>query len=904
MSIQLFLTLLPALCAADELESWPPGVERVTFVSPADDTEQPALFFAPAGTGPFPLLVGLHTWSSDYLQRSSIPYARWCVERRWAFIHPNFRGPNRTPEATGSELAVEDILAAVDFARRSAPIDARRIYLVGTSGGGHAALLMAGRAPHLWAGVSAWVPITDLAAWYRECTARNLRYAGEIATACRGAPLEGTPAFEEARRRSPLTYLHNARGVSIDINAGIRDGHSGSVPISHSLHAFNLLADEKHRIDEATIRKLVETASVPEGTAGPPPVDDHYGDRRPLFRRASGRARVTIFDGGHEIVVGAALAWLAQQRLDRRDSIATGSIDAISIETPLEPPEWALLERELLRANEAACREFFDKYFDVRGFLLCVERWGGDDGPDDAIENLNDWPILHALGADDDVIRMVDKAWEGHLRQYTLAKTTEVPFARDGMYYKEFPVMFDWLHNGEGLTVFNLMGLSLPRDRELRRRVRRYAGFYMNEDPGAPNYDPEHRIIRSLFNGSRGPLLRKATALDWTGDPIEVEGRFELGHGERSYEEMLAHFKDYNDIVGDHPQNLSATTLALNAYMLQHEPRYREWLLEYVDAWLGRIEANGGVIPTNIGLDGTIGGECDGKWYGGVYGWAFSVIVPQTGGIAHRNTHGLGIIGFTNAYLLTGDDRYLDGWRRMIDVINSKAKVIDGQRMYPTMHGDDGWYAFTPSRYTQGAREIWYLSMRDDDLERMGENGWVQFLEGDDDGYPARRLRADLARVRDRVRGMRRDRTTPDTRLSDDPMKYNPASVSSLIELALGGIHPGHRGAPLHCRLRYFDPVRRRAGLPQDVAALVTRLTADAVDVTLVNVSQVEERTLVVQAGGYAEHRFTRVTLDGMITPLDRSDLEIRLAPGAGATLELRMKRHVERPRLGFPWER
>ena len=41
---------------------------------------------------------------------------------------------------------------------------------------------------------------------------------------------------------------------------------------------------------------------------------------------------------------------------------------------------------------------------------------------------------------------------------------------------------------------------------------------------------------------------------------------------------------------------------------------------------------NGGIIPTNIGLDGTIGGACGGKWYGGVYGWGFSVIDPATGG--------------------------------------------------------------------------------------------------------------------------------------------------------------------------------------------------------------------------------------------------------------------------------
>src|SRR5437588_6709338 len=98
----------------------------------------------------------------------------------------------------------------------------------------------------------------------------------------------------------------------------------------------------------------------------------------------------------------------------------------IRIDTPMSPPAWALLERELLRANTAACEEFFKKYFDERGFLLCVERWGGDDGPDDAIENCNDWPLLYALGAPESVRQMYEKAWEGHLRQYTLAKTTEV----------------------------------------------------------------------------------------------------------------------------------------------------------------------------------------------------------------------------------------------------------------------------------------------------------------------------------------------------------------------------------------------------------------------------------------------------------------------------------------------
>ncbi|MEC7566034.1 MAG: hypothetical protein VX738_10160, partial [Planctomycetota bacterium] len=336
----------------------------------------------------------------------------------------------------------------------------------------------------------------------------------------------------------------------------------------------------------------------------------------------------------------------------------------IPIATPLSPPPWALLQRKLLDANSHACDIFYDRYVDSNGHLLCIERWGGDDGPDDAAENFNYWPLLHALGGEQRVLTLYKQSWEGHLRQFTLAKTTDVPFARDGMYYKEFPVMFDWLHNGEGLTAFNLQGLSDPTDTKFQHRTLRYAGFYMNEDPQALNYDTQNNIIRSMFNGSRGPLMRKATGLDWAGDPIEVKNRFRLGHGEENYEQMLAHFKDYNDIVGDHPQNMLATSLGLNAYMLTGQAKYKQWLLEYVDAWRDRCEKNGWIIPTNIGLDGTIGGETDGKWYGGVYGWGFTVVVPQDGSLANRNTHYLGFTGFQNAFMLTGDEQYIDVWRR------------------------------------------------------------------------------------------------------------------------------------------------------------------------------------------------------------------------------------------------
>ena len=38
--------------------------------------------------------------------------------------------------------------------------------------------------------------------------------------------------------------------------------------------------------------------------------------------------------------------------------------------------------------------------------------------------------------------------------------------------------------------------------------------MYMGDDPEAPNYDKDKKLIRSLLTGSRGPMLRKATGLD------------------------------------------------------------------------------------------------------------------------------------------------------------------------------------------------------------------------------------------------------------------------------------------------------------------------------------------------------------------------------------------------------
>ncbi len=329
----------------------------------------------------------------------------------------------------------------------------------------------------------------------------------------------------------------------------------------------------------------------------------------------------------------------------------------------MAPPEWALLQRELLRVQTEACEAFYAKYFDERGYLRAFERWGANDGPDDAIEQVNDWALLHALGGSDRILELYRKAWEGHLQQYSRVRTKQVELGRRGMYVREFPPQMDWQHISEGLTTFNLMGLSTPQDARSSSNAR---GASPGSTPAKirPRRTTiaKHRIIRSVFNGSAGPLLRPATALDWAGDPFDVS-KFKMEHGERTYEETLDALPRVHATSSVTTRSiLQSTTLALNAFMLTGERKYRTWALEYLDAWAERAEANGGILPSLIGLDGRIGGP-NGKWYGGVYGWNFSPIVPQTGQREDRNRVPRAIVAFMNASLLTGDDRYMQVWR-------------------------------------------------------------------------------------------------------------------------------------------------------------------------------------------------------------------------------------------------
>ena len=279
---------------------------------------QPALISPASGAEPRPLAVCLHTWSYGLQEELAAGYLKACRDRNWHCIYPLFRGPNWTPEACGSDLVVSDLECAVEYMKAHYPVDADRIYLVGGSGGGHASLLMAGRRPSVWTAISSWCPISDIAAWFAQTRSKKSNpdvrgYDDHIFEACGGDPLSSPEAAEQAKRRSPLTWLKNASGqVILDIGTGIHDGHTGSVPVSHAILAYNEVAAPEDRIAQEDIDYIVEREEIPsplrfEGE------DPAYGAHRVLMRRASGKVRLTIFEGGHDILPEIAFGFLENQ---------------------------------------------------------------------------------------------------------------------------------------------------------------------------------------------------------------------------------------------------------------------------------------------------------------------------------------------------------------------------------------------------------------------------------------------------------------------------------------------------------------------------------------------------------------------------------------------------------------
>ncbi|MDX1689428.1 MAG: alpha/beta fold hydrolase [Acidimicrobiia bacterium] len=283
------------------------AVEDVRITSTADGAEQPALWLPPRGDRPRPLLVVLHSWSAHYLQHAGIPYAMWAEDNGWAVIAPNYRGVNDDADSTGSDLAVQDAVDAIDWATAQDGVDADHVYTVGYSGGGMMSLLLAGRHPEKVAAAAAWGPPYDLVDFYRQARRQGRHYAWDLERACGGNPTSDADALASCVHRSPMAHLDAAREFSVPvfIGQGIWDT---IVSPSQGARAFNQLADPEDRFSDEQVETFGRQR-VPESISQPVAAESHFTDGDPgvVLARRSASVSLVYFRANHEMVYGASL---------------------------------------------------------------------------------------------------------------------------------------------------------------------------------------------------------------------------------------------------------------------------------------------------------------------------------------------------------------------------------------------------------------------------------------------------------------------------------------------------------------------------------------------------------------------------------------------------------------------
>lgn len=299
----------------DALATWQeaaPAVQDVRITSSADGSAQPALYLAPDGDGDRPLLVVLHSWSARYVQGFGAPYAAWADQEGWAMVAPDFRGSFDRPEATGSDLAVADVLDAVAYAVEQGGVDEDRVFLVGFSGGGMMSLLVAARHPDRFAGAVSWVPVHDLVDWYaynREQQPGS-GYADEIAASCGGDPTSDDAARQDCLSRSPRSYVERLReaGVPVYVGHGLQDT---TVPADAAVRAYDDLADPADRLGDE-VAAAVREGRLPSQVPGEP-AESFFAPQDPpvLLARRSGDVTLVLFEGEHDTVFHPGLAFLS-----------------------------------------------------------------------------------------------------------------------------------------------------------------------------------------------------------------------------------------------------------------------------------------------------------------------------------------------------------------------------------------------------------------------------------------------------------------------------------------------------------------------------------------------------------------------------------------------------------------
>ncbi len=578
----------------------------------------------------------------------------------------------------------------------------------------------------------------------------------------------------------------------------------------------------------------------------------------------------------------------------------TATVPVVHATEPVgPPPPWAVLQRRLFDVMDVAWRAYEARYCADDGSLVYAGPLQSRDGADDFYEAFVGWPTLYQLGGSADLLDTSKWHWGAVTAQLT----------RLGFVVDEFERGYDWFHLGESMIFAYSICAADPDDAAFRERATRFAEHYL---PGSPtaNYDPATRTIRAAHNGAGGP--RWGTNDEWLDFGTHLTGMRPFGlpiagvPGIDTWDDLADPRKAAlmgSEMArrlgtGDTAVNLAATSLATNAWLYGHDPRLREWGLEYLGAWAERAAHNDGIVPDNVGPSGVVGELHEGDWFGGNYGWAWPHGVYSVGQAV--------CVAAVNGLLLDGDPSRLESARTTLDrlyELGITASVDDTEMsirdrweaelgedtatatlLVPNRRNRDGWFDHQPPQLGLPVW-LWHMSLADEDRDRLTrlrersgydwrvvrdfrnkedaghEAPWLAYLAGDNPTYPEEILRVALSQVQRRLDLVTADTTDPADLNIHHWQRHNPVTTEALLQLATGTPQVLYNGGLLPTRLAYGDPDARRPGLPPDVAALVDAVEPGRTSVELVNLSPTHRRRVLVQAGGFGGDRIDAVTV-------------------------------------------
>ena len=564
-------------------------------------------------------------------------------------------------------------------------------------------------------------------------------------------------------------------------------------------------------------------------------------------------------------------------------------------------PEWAVLQRRLFEVMDQGWRVFDEKFCNPDGSLIFNQSMDHSrDGADDFYEAFFNWPALYMLGGSEDILSAAKKSWKGVTEQLT----------KLGLVKDQYERGYDWFHQGESMIFFYAICAADPKDQEFKKLAKQFADLYAGKN--SPNYVADKNIIPAPHNGSDGlrpglgqenqdgyPAGDINSVMKPYGLPLHyVEGINEwddLAVKEKSI--LMASEMERVLGYGDVAVNLAVTSLIANQWLYDNEQSSADWINKYIQGWVDRAEANDGIIPDNVAPNGEVGGLHDGRWFGGHYGWTW----PHG---FYSVSHATLVAGL-NAILVSGDKSVLQLTRTVLQKVKSLGRVgtiIETESslqagterfgvpvdkpvvLVPYRYGKDRWFDYSPMIMSL-PMWLWYLSMSDEDAKFMEEliegiapfgsylsptrnkeeagheAPWFSYLHGKNENYPTTALAMALGQVARRMRLM-------ETEVISGPGGVNihfwqevqPIVTEILTQLTLGAPQVLYNGGLQVARLRYFDADAGRIGLPNEVAALVTKITKDETWVELVNTSITQTRRVVLLAGAFGEHQFESVT--------------------------------------------